>query len=128
MYVMRSAIPCVVAFVLAMLVGCFGDDSEGGDDTRSGPTDGGLLIFDMSDATVTPACPESIPRIGETCPTIEEHSTVCTYTIDQCSANGSIYDKTNDFCCMPRGTWYACGMNETPCDRAAAEDAAAASD
>ena len=67
-----------------------------------------------------------IQTIGETCPTVEEHGTRCTYTIGQCAFNGNTYDKTTDLCCEPRGNWYECGSNETPCDRCETEDAAAA--
>jgi hypothetical protein len=115
----KFAITGAVVFALSVLVGCFGDDFDDG----SGPPgrDGGAV--DMVDAMIAPACPEAPPRVGERCPTVEEHGTTCTYTISQCSYNGSVYDKTNDICCTPGGNWYECGMNETPCDREAAQDA-----
>jgi hypothetical protein len=117
-HVARFVITCLLP--LAALSGCFSDDLDDGDSSRR--NDGGVPA-DMADAAISPACPESPPRIGERCPSVEEHGTRCSYVVNQCSYNGNVYDKTNDICCSPGGNWYECGTNETPCDREPPTDA-----
>jgi hypothetical protein len=67
---------------------------------------------EVVDPSVQPAnCPESLPREGETCPTVTQATITCRYAARQCP-NG--YDVVQSMCCSRGGIWVPCGTYD-PC-------------
>lgn len=67
---------------------------------------------EVIDPSVQPAnCPGSLPREGETCPTVTQANITCRYAARQCP-NG--YDVVQSMCCARGGIWVACGTAD-PC-------------
>jgi hypothetical protein len=95
--------------------GCGDDETT---PTNRNRFEAGVITGDAGeDADPMAGCPESPPRVGETCPGIPENRATCTYKVGTCvQPNGSTYDETVDFCCVRGGNWDQCGANTTPCD------------
>jgi hypothetical protein len=84
---------------------------EGGIDYSDG---GGFVVQDDGGSAPGP-CPDSIPKVGETCGPGTDESTSCEFSQGQCRAsNGMYYNETAIYCC-PNGVWEACG-GASPCD------------
>jgi hypothetical protein len=112
----RSTLAVLACFAmlgsLAVGAGCGGDE-----ETSNNRLDGAVFLGDVADDLDPMAsCPESQPRLGETCPGITETRVTCTYKVGVCVQPNVTFDETVDFCCVRGGNWDQCGANTTPCD------------
>jgi hypothetical protein len=112
---MRTA-PALVLFGMVLWQSsCGGPDIN----TDRTPPEGGVDFFDggfEDDSGPAPGpCPDSIPKVGESCGPGTDESTSCEFPQGQCLAsNGMYYNETARYCC-PNGVWEPCG-GASPCD------------
>ena len=103
----------LVLFGLGLGFGC-SDDFE--TKPRRMPSSNPIAPPDAMEEVVDPSkqpenCPESLPREGETCPTVTQANITCRYAARQCP-NG--YDVVQSMCCTRGGIWVPCGTYD-PC-------------
>ena len=101
---------------LWLVASCGGEDLP----TDRTPFEAGTLQFDSASTddggggSSTAGCPDSPPKVGESCGPGVSESTSCEFVSGLCTANNMEFTESTTYCCLV-GVWEACG-SRSPCD------------
>ena len=99
-------------FGLGLGFGCSDDFDKKTRRTQQQPDRPARRMAEVIDPSKQPEnCPESLPREGETCPTVTQANITCRYAARQCPDG---YDVVQSMCCTRGGIWVPCGTYD-PC-------------